>query len=82
MKYLYQIILLFFASFQSYSQTISGTAIYSIKLAEDVLSYPAILKFNGNNSKFQYKNHENNRWERNEGDESFQVIYTDSIGKL
>lgn len=82
MKYLYQIILLFFVCSLLHSQPVSGTATYSIKLAEDVLRFPAILKFNGNSSKFQYKNHNGNRWERDEGDESFQVIYTDSIGEL
>ncbi len=73
---------MFFISFYSFSQSVSGTAAYSIKLAEDVLGFPAILTFNGNNSIFQFKNHKENRWERDEGVESFQVVYTDSIGEL
>lgn len=82
MKYLYQILLILIVSSQAFSQSVSGTANYSIKLAEDALNFPAILTFNGNNSKFQYKNHKNNQWVRDEGEGFFQVIYTDNIGEL
>lgn len=84
MKFLKQYIIInsAFIGFCAFSQDISGTALYEIKLAEDVLSYPAKLNFSEHKSIFMYKNHEENRWERDEGIGSFQVIYTDSIGEL
>lgn len=82
MKYSYQILIILFINCYSFSQSISGSANYKIKLSEDALSFPAVLKFNGNNSKFQYKNYNKNKWVRDEGIEAFQVVYTDSIGEL
>ena len=67
-----------------FSQNISGIGIYSIKLAEDALYYPAKLTFTETESVFQFKNYHKKKWVREEGDGpgQFQIISTDSIGEL
>lgn len=82
MKYLYYNLFVFFVSFNAYSQSLSGTGIYNIKLAEDAFNFPATLTFNGNNSIFQFKNNKEKRWIRDDGINSFQIVYTDNIGEL
>ena len=77
------IVLIFSAPINSvFAQSINGRINYEVKLMEDNLYYPGTLYFNKDTSVFQYKNHIEKRWFRNEGIGKIQSEDTDSIGRL
>jgi len=87
-KYFF-LILAFCFTVSLFSQNLSETAHYKIKLGEDNLFFNAKLVFNGQESYFISKQRNISKWRINKGsiengDTNFisQIVYTDTIGHI